>query len=315
VKKKLSIVIPCYNEESSILELYSRIKSVCKKESFDDYELVLINDGSKDKTWKIICELSKADNRIVGINLSRNFGHQIALTAGLHQCIGDRIFILDADLQDPPELLHDMMKCMDEGYDVVFGQRSKRQGETVFKKTSAYFFYRILNKLVDIEIPQDAGDFRLMSRGALDVLNKMPEQHRFVRGMVSWIGMRQKAISYERSARFAGETHYSLTKMIKFAVDAVTGFSIKPLRLASYFSFFLGTLALIMLTYVFSQYYLGNNIQGWTSLVTIVLLIGAIQLFVIGLLGEYIGRLYMQSKGRPLYIIQEVISSKKEEKL
>lgn len=313
--KLLSIVIPCYNEEDSIVELHSRIKSICKKDGFDNYELILIDDGSKDKTWKIICELSKLDDRIVGISLSRNFGHQIALTAGLNQCIGDRIFILDADLQDPPELLSGMMKLMDEGYDVVYGQRSKRQGESVFKKTSAYFFYRILNKLVDLEIPQDTGDFRLISRPALDVLNRMPEQDRFIRGMVSWIGMRQKAFLYERSARFAGETHYPLTKMVKFAIDAVTGFSIKPLRLASYFSIVLGILALMILVYVFTQYFSGNNIEGWTSLAATVLLIGSIQLFVIGLLGEYIGRLYMQSKGRPLYIIQDVISSKKIKKL
>ena len=309
--KKLSIVVPCYNEEDSILELYSRIKTVCKNDGFDDYELVLINDGSKDKTWEIICELSKSDDHLVGINLSRNFGHQLALSAGLDLCVGDRIFILDADLQDPPELLSGMMKCMDNGYDVVYGQRSKRKGETFFKKTSAYFFYRTLNKLVDIEIPQDTGDFRLISRRALEVLKKMPEHHSFIRGMISWIGMRQKAFAYERSTRFAGETHYPLTKMIKFAIDAITGFSTKPLRLASYFAIIFGGMAFVILIYVFSQYFLGYNVEGWTSLAAIILLIGAIQLFIAGLLGEYIGRLYIQSKGRPLYVIQEMISSKK----
>lgn len=305
----VSVVVPCYNEQEGIHELHRRVSSVCEACVGDSYELVLVNDGSKDATWKIMGEISGADKHVVAVNLSRNHGHQLALTAGLQMCRGERIFVLDADLQDPPELLPQMMARMDEGVDVVFGQRIKREGETLFKKASAYAFYRFLERMVDIEIPRDTGDFRLMSRRAVDVLNNMPEQHRFIRGMVSWIGLRQEALPYQRAARFAGETKYPLSKMIRFAIDAITGFSVRPLRMASYFGVCFGVATLLLLAYVLISYFAGRNIEGWTSLAVIVLTLGSVQLVVAGVMGEYLGRLYVESKGRPLFIIQDVVSS------
>lgn len=305
----LSVVVPCYNEEDGLLELHCRVSAICQECVGDAYELVLVNDGSSDATWNIMCKLSEVDKHVVAVNLSRNHGHQLALSAGLQMCRGDRIFIIDADLQDPPELLPKMLERMDAGCDVVFGQRIKREGETVFKKVSAFAFYRLLNRLVDVDIPRDTGDFRLISRRAVDILNSMPEHHRFIRGMVSWIGMRQEALPYERAARFAGETKYPLSKMIRFAIDAVTGFSIRPLRMASYFGMCFGIATLLLMAYVLLQYFLGHTVEGWTSLAVIILAVGSVQLFVAGVMGEYLGRLYMESKGRPLFVIQEVVCS------
>ena len=309
VKTSLSVVVPCYNEEEGVRELHRRVTAVCQACVGDEYELVLINDGSKDATWEIMCKLTEKDKNVVAINLSRNHGHQLALSAGLQLCKGERIFIIDADLQDPPELLPNMMLRMDDGCDVVFGQRIKREGETAFKKASAFAFYRLLSRLVDIDIPRDTGDFRLMSRRSVDILNSMPEHHRFIRGMVSWIGMRQEAMPYERAARFAGETKYPLSKMIRFAIDAITGFSVRPLRLASYLGFCFGIATMFLLAYVIISYILGNTVQGWTSLAIIILALGSVQLFVAGVMGEYLGRLYTESKGRPLFVIQEVVCS------
>jgi dolichol-phosphate mannosyltransferase len=309
VRSGLSVVVPCYDEEYGVRELHRRVSSVCQDCVGDAYELLLINDGSRDATWEIMLELSKVDKHIVAVNLSRNHGHQLALSAGLQLCRGDRIFIIDADLQDPPELLPKMMGRMDAGCDVVFGQRIKREGETALKKASAFAFYRLLNRMADINIPRDTGDFRLMSRRAVEILNSMPEHHRFIRGMVSWIGMRQEALLYERVARFAGETKYPLSKMIRFAIDAITGFSIRPLRMASYFGMGFGFATLLLIVYVVSQYFLGNTIEGWTSLAVIILAVSSVQLFVAGVMGEYLGRLYMESKGRPLFVIQDVVCS------
>ena len=309
VKTSLSVVVPCYNEEEGVRELHRRVTAVCHACVGKAYELVLVNDGSSDATWKLMCELSELDKNVVAVNLSRNHGHQLALSAGLQMCRGERIFIIDADLQDPPELLPMMMARMDDGCDVVFGQRIKREGETAFKKASAFAFYRLLNRMVDIDIPRDTGDFRLMSRRAVDILNSMPEHHRFIRGMVSWIGMRQEALPYERAARFAGETKYPLSKMIRFAIDAITGFSVRPLRLASYLGFCFGIATLLLLAYVLVGYFLGHTVEGWTSLAVIILALGSVQLFVVGVMGEYLGRLYIESKRRPLFVIQEVICS------
>lgn len=309
VKTGLSVVVPCYNEEEGVRELHRRVTAVCHGCVGNAYELVLVNDGSSDATWKLMCELSKLDKNVVAVNLSRNHGHQLALSAGLQMCRGERIFIIDADLQDPPELLPKMMERMDGGCDVVFGQRIKREEETAFKKVSAFAFYRLLNRMVDIDIPRDTGDFRLMSRRAVDILNSMPEHHRFIRGMVSWIGMRQEALPYKRAARFAGETKYPLSKMIRFAIDAITGFSVRPLRIASYLGFSFGIATLLLMAYVLVQYFLGHTVEGWTSLAVIILALGSVQLFVAGVMGEYLGRLYIESKGRPLFVIQEVVCS------
>lgn len=304
----LSIVVPCFNEEEGIYELYRRITSVCAGMDPCSYELVLINDGSSDKTWSCMRALHEADTRIVCINLSRNFGHQLALTAGLKVANGQRIFIIDADLQDPPELLPAMMARLDAGVDVVYGQRIKREGETLFKKKSASMFYRLLDRLVDIDIPVDTGDFRLISRRAVNALNGMPENHRFIRGMVSWIGMRQEAFPYERAARFAGTTKYPFVKMLKFAFDAITGFSVKPLRFASYLGVAAASLSVLLGVYVLYAWCAGQTVPGWTSLAVIMLLMGSCQLIVLGIMGEYVGRLYIEGKSRPLYVIQEVLA-------
>src|SRR5215467_10453632 len=307
----LSVVAPCYNEFGSLPELYRRVSKVCQDHVGDTYEFVLVNDGSSDGTWSSIRSLAETDQHIVGVNLSRNYGHQLALSAGLSICRGQRILIIDSDLQDPPELLPQMMALMDQGADVVYGQREDRLGETWFKRLSAAVFYRILKRLVDIEIPLDAGDFRLMSRRALDVLNAMPEQHRFIRGMVSWIGLDQRPLPYQRQERFAGETGYPLRKMIRFALDAITGFSIQPLRIATHFGVMFGLGGFVMLMVALYGWLTGRAVEGWTSLMTVILILGSVQLLVIGVLGEYVGRLYTESKRRPLYVIDEIVVSKR----
>ena len=303
---KLSAVVPCYNESAGLNELISRLVAVCEAEFPDDYEIVLVNDGSRDATWPIIARYARELKHVVGVNLSRNYGHQIALTAGLETCRGELVLILDADLQDPPELLPKMIAKLQEGYDVVYGQRVRRSGETWFKKVTAHFFYRALSKLADVEIPRDTGDFRLMTRRALDALNAMPERYRFVRGLVTSIGFRQAALPYQRDPRFAGETNYPLRKMIAFAIDAITGFSTVPLRLASWLGVAFGFLGIAALVWVGLAYYFSGTVQGWTSLAGLILIIGSVQMMILGIFGEYIGRMYMEAKRRPLYVIQDI---------
>ncbi len=302
----LSVVAPCYNEAASVQELYTRVSAASRSVVGSDYEIVLINDGSSDATWSAIRALVERDPRVVGVDLSRNHGHQLALSAGLTVCQGERILIIDADLQDPPELLPQMMAAMDEGAEVVYGQRTDRAGESWFKTWSASIFYRVLRHLADVNIPPDTGDFRLMSRRALEILNSMPEQHRFIRGMVSWIGLDQRPLLYERHARFAGATKYPLRKMVRFAIDAITGFSIRPLRMAVYFGMLFGLGGLATLIYILYGWATNQTVQGWTSLMTVILLLGSVQLFVTGVFGEYLGRLYLESKRRPLFVIREV---------
>ncbi|NTU77707.1 MAG: glycosyltransferase family 2 protein [Alphaproteobacteria bacterium] len=303
----LSVVVPCYNEAESLRELARRVTASCQKTTTAPYEIILVNDGSKDETWATMNLLAEKDSRIVAVNLSRNHGHQLALSAGLSLCGGARVLILDADLQDPPELLGDMMKLMDQGADVVYGHRVKRNGEGWFKRASAKAFYGLLDKLGDIAIPADAGDFRLLSRRALTLLNAMPERSRFLRGMVSWIGLTQVPLPYERQPRFAGSTSYPLAKMARLALDAVTSFSVAPLRLASYVGACAGVLGFGLLLYVLHSWATGQTVQGWTSLMVIVLVIGSAQLICLGVFGEYLGRLYMESKQRPLFIIDSIV--------
>lgn len=302
----LSVVVPCYNEESVLLELHRRLTEACEQVVGENYQLVLVDDGSRDSTWEVIESLSVADERVIGILLSRNHGQQQALAAGLSWCAGDRVLVIDADLQDPPELLGRMMEMMDEGADVVYGQRSERLGETRFKKTTASLFYRVLSRLADVPIPRDSGDFRLMSRRVVDVLNSMPEQHRFVRGMVSWIGFRQVPLLYERQRRAAGKTKWSLMRLFNYSIDAVTGFSVIPLRIASGLGILFGMSGAIGLVYALWSWLAGVTVPGWTSVVIIVLILGSVQLLVLGIFGEYLGRLYMESKHRPLFIVDRV---------
>lgn len=302
----LSVVVPCFNEEAGIEALLTRLIPVCQTEVSDSYEIILVNDGSSDKTWDLITAASDRNASVVGVNLSRNCGHQLALSAGLEICRGREIFILDADLQDPPELLSQMRQKLADGYDVAYGTRIHRAGETWFKRSTATAFYRVLDKLSDVSIPRDTGDFRLMTRRVLEQLNIMPERFRFVRGMVSWIGFRQVAIPYDRDERFAGDTHYPLRKMIRFAVDAVTSFSTVPLRVASHLGLLCSLFALAMFCWVAINFLLGYTIPGWASLASIILLMGGVQLLVLGIFGEYLGRMYMETKQRPLYIIDQI---------
>jgi dolichol-phosphate mannosyltransferase len=303
----LSVVIPCYNELDGIGELHRRVTAACNAQVDTSYEIVLVIDGATDGTREAVIELAKNDARIVAVDLSRNYGHQVALSAGLELCRGQRVLILDADLQDPPELLGPMMARMDEGFDVVYGQRLKREGESLFKRSSATLFYRLLRKMVDIDIAADTGDFRLMSRRAVDHLNAMPERYRFIRGMVNWIGLKQTAFHYHRQARFAGTTHYPLRKMVLLAIDAMTSFSIVPLRFASHMGMIFGAIGLLALAYTIVSWLDGNVLPGWTSLAAIVLILGSVQLLVLGIFGEYLGRMYMETKRRPLYIVNEII--------
>ncbi len=304
----LSVVAPCFNEQDGISEFVRRVTDVSQAAVGSRYEILLINDGSRDATWPTIQRLAAEHRNITAINLSRNYGHQVALTAGLRYCRGEKVLIIDSDLQDRPELLPEMLKVMETAKaDVVYGQRRARSGETFHKKATAAVFYRLLQKLIDFDIPIDTGDFRLMSRRAVEALNGMPEQHRFIRGMVSWIGFAQIAFPYDREPRFAGKTGYPYGKMIRFALDAITSFSIVPLRIASGLGALLGVGALIVLFYAMMRWFEGRVVQGWTSLVIVDMIAASMQLFILGMIGEYLGRLYIESKRRPLFIIESII--------
>ena len=306
-RPRLSAVVPCYNEEAVLDVLHARLSAACRDAAGDDYEIVLIDDGSADATRAMIRRMQAEDPHVVGVFLSRNHGHQLALSAGLSVAAGARIFVLDADLQDPPELLCAMMARMDDGFDVVYGVRRSRAGESAFKLATANMFYRVLNRIVDIHIPVDAGDFRLMSRRVVDVLQAMPERHRFIRGMVSWIGYPQTEFLYDRDPRLAGETKYPLRKMVGFAIDAITGFSTAPLRISAAAGFVCAGLSALLGLYVLIAWMAGATVEGWSSIALLVLFMGGVQLIMVGILGEYVGRLYMQSKARPMFVIEEVL--------
>ncbi|WP_294331357.1 glycosyltransferase family 2 protein [uncultured Sphingomonas sp.] len=306
-RPQLSVVVPCYNEEACLDMLHARVSAAARDAVGEDYEIVFVNDGSRDRSWEVMQRLSAADPHLVAINLSRNHGHQLALTAGLDLCAGEQILIIDADLQDPPELLTEMRATMAaQGADVVYAVRRKREGESLFKKATAAIFYRMLDRITDTPIPLDTGDFRLMSRRALDALLSLPEQARFIRGMVAWIGFRQVPFVYDRHERHAGETKYPLGKMIRFALDAITGFSTAPLRFASHVGLLLTAASALLVLYILVAWLLGRAVQGWTSTMLVVVVLGAVQMFVLGMIGEYLGRLYVESKRRPLYLIADV---------
>lgn len=301
---QLSVVVPCYNEEESVPLLVERLVQAIEPWA-QDAEIILADDGSSDGTWAAI-EAAHARHPVVrGIRLSANRGHQVALTAGLEAARGDRVFMLDADLQDPPEILPDMMMMMDRGYDVVYGRRAERQGETLFKKATAYLFYRFLNTLSDVDIPKDTGDFRLVSRRALDAVLAMPERARFIRGMFAWAGFKQIGLEYVRDARVAGVTKYPFRAMLRFATDALTGFSTKPLKMATRLAFLSLYVTFLMAVYVFLSLILYNTAPGWASMLLAISFFSGIQLLTLGIMGEYIGRLYMESKQRPMYFLSD----------
>jgi dolichol-phosphate mannosyltransferase len=306
----LSVVAPCYNEEGVLPEFLSRVAAVLDRLG-GTAEIVVVDDGSRDGTWETMTKAAARDPRIVAVRLMRNHGHQLALTAGLSVCRGERVLIIDADLQDPPELLPDMMALMDEGADVVYGQRRAREGESLFKRATAAAFYRLIGRMTDVEIPLDAGDFRLVTRRVLDLMLAMPERHRFIRGMVAWIGGRQVAIPYDRKARVAGESKYPLGKMIRFAADAITAFSVVPLMASMTIGWIMAAVGFAFFVYSIVGWLLGLNLPGWTSLMAAIGLLGGMQFLMLGIIGAYLGRLYDQSKGRPLFMIREIVGGPK----
>lgn len=292
-KKLVSVVIPMYYEEKVAEECCKRLKRVMDSCGYP-YELIFVNDGSRDGTQGILEQLAGRDNRVKVIAFSRNFGHQAAVTAGIDKAGGSAIVIIDADLQDPPELIIEMLRLWEQGYEVVYAKRKRRKGESFFKRVSASLFYRVLDMLSDTRIPVDTGDFRLIDAKAADVLRNMREKDRFLRGMVSWVGFRQVPVEYEREERYAGETKYPLKKMIKLALDGIFSFSYKPLKLSQYLGFF----AVISVPLIFTR----------GAIMAAVVFLGGVQLISIGILGEYIGRIHEESKGRPLYIIEKEIN-------
>lgn len=307
----ISVIVPCFNEEPVIRETHRRLIAVLERLNPLDYELVYVNDGSSDRTQEILRELQTANRSTRVILLSRNFGHQNAVTAGLEHTTGDAVVVLDADLQDPPELISEMTERWRGGDDVVYGLRIERAGETYFKLWTAKIFYRLLNRFSKVKTPLDVGDFRLMSRRVVNALMAMPERDRFLRGMVSWVGFKQSAVFYRRAPRFAGESKYSLFKMVGFAVDGILSFSFAPLRLAMFSGFLAICLALAGIIYaLLLRLYTTDWVRGWASIFVAVLFMGGVQLISIGIIGEYIGRIYGEVKQRPLYLVQERLGFK-----
>jgi dolichol-phosphate mannosyltransferase len=306
-KPLISILAPVYNEEPVLRELYRQVREVMDETGYP-WELVLVNDGSRDRSEEIIAELHEEDDRVKGISFSRNFGFQVAVTAGLDHAHGDAVILTDADLQDPPTVFPRMIAKWEEGFDVVYGIRSSRQGETWFKVVTAKVFYRLIYRITDIDIPLDTGDFRLMDRRVVNAIRGMPERNRFLRGMVPWVGYKQTGITYERRARFAGESKFSsVRQMLPFALDAITSFSYLPLQLATYMGFLLAGLSLLAIVVVVALRLLGPSdpLLGQATTLVTVLFLGGVQLISLGIIGEYLGRIYDEVKGRPLYLIDQ----------
>lgn len=308
--KKISVVIPMYFEEKVVNECYNRTKNVLNKLSSYEYEIIFINDGSQDKTLELLEKIAKNDNNVKVLSFSRNFGHQAAVTAGLKFTTGDAAVIMDADMQDPPEVIEEMVKLWEEGNEVIYAKRKVREGETKFKLFTAKMFYKMLNSLSDTEIPKDTGDFRLADRKVVDIINQLPEHNKFLRGLFSWVGFKQIPLEYERKERFAGKTKYPLKKMIKLALDGITSFSTKPLKILGVLGIFSVLISFIILIYALISFAFNLNhlTPGWTSLMVTITFLGGIQLLSIWLISEYVGRIYDESKGRPEYIIDKKIN-------
>jgi dolichol-phosphate mannosyltransferase len=299
------VVVPCLNEQEVLRETNSRLIAVLGAIT-PNFEIIYVDDGSTDSTPDLLRELQLHENRVRAIRFSRNFGHQLAITAGLEHARGDAVVIIDADLQDPPEIIREFFQKWLDGNDVAYGVRTEREGETAFKRGTATLFYRFINRLSDTAIPLDTGDFRLMDRGVVDALLAMPERDRFVRGMVSWLGFSQVAVPYRRARRFAGDTKFSLFKMMRFATDGIVSFSILPLRLATWIGFAASGIALVeIIIALFDRFFTNGLVRGWTSTVIAIWFVGGVQLICMGIIGEYVGRIYGESKRRPLYVVRE----------
>lgn len=301
----LSIITPLYNEELNFPELYQRL-TLAAQSITPDYELLFINDGSRDNTMLKVLAAAATDPKVKYINFSRNFGHQIAVTAGLDLCQGQAVVIIDGDLQDPPELIPDMYQKYKEGFEVVYAQRAKRSGESLFKKITAKVFYRILHRITNINIPVDTGDFRIIDRKVVDILKQMPEQNKFLRGQIAWLGFRQTNFMFERQERKHGQTGYPFSKMLKFALDGITGFSDAPLQFVTRLGLFFAFVSFIIILYAaYSHFILERTITGWTSLIVSSMFIGGVQLISVGIIGEYVSRINKNVMNRPLYIIAD----------
>ncbi|MBY0597564.1 glycosyltransferase family 2 protein [Bacillus bingmayongensis] len=313
MEKLISIIVPMYFEEEVAQECYNRLKSVTLQNNIN-YEFVFVNDGSIDRTMEILKGISAKDPRAKIVNFARNFGHQIAVTAGIDVAKGDAIVIIDADLQDPPEVIPELIAKWEEGYEVVYAKRKQRNGETWFKLVTAKYFYRFLNYMSDMDIPKDTGDFRLIDRKVADVFKQMTERNRFVRGMMSWIGFRQTYIEYERDERFAGETKYPLKKMIKFASDGIIAFSTKPLRMVMTLGLISVLISIAVLIYSVIVKIIGQDIQtGWASLMVAITFFSGMQLLGLGIVGQYVARIYDESKNRPIYVVKETVNIEEDD--
>ena len=312
MKPEFSVIIPAYNEQEVIEETYRRLTAVMGQLN-EPYELIFIDDGSRDKTAAVLARVCEQDKHAILIRFSRNFGHMPAITAGMDYARGNAVMVIDADLQDPPELFPKMIEKWREGYEVVYGKRSDRKGETGFKKLTAGLYYRFLKQMTDVDLPVDTGEFRLIDRKVCDAIKRIKEKNRYIRGLVSWVGFKQTAVEYVREKRFAGETKYPLTKMIKLAMDGITSFSYKPLKLAANLGFFISLLSFIyLLVVLYERLFTHSTTTGWASMVSIVLFSQGIVLMVLGLMGEYIGRIFEEIKGRPIYIIDEILNDETE---
>src|SRR3954470_371944 len=306
MRPTLSVIVPCYNEAEVITATHVRLKRALVATGVS-FEILYVNDGSRDATGAILAGLQAADGCVRQIDFARNFGHQAAISAGLRFATGEAIVIIDADLQDPPELIGAMLEKWREGYKVVYGQRRKRGGETIFKKATANLFYRILNMLANMEIPRNTGDFRLIDRCVLEVLNQMPERHRFMRGMVSWVGFRQYALAYDRESRFAGETKYPFHKMLRFASDGIISFSTAPLKLAVWVGLASAGFAVMLILYAVGARLMTDHwVSGWAATITAIAFFSGVQLVATGVIGSYIGRIFQEAKGRPLFVIENL---------
>lgn len=305
MKPQISIVAPIFNESGNISELYRRVKATMEKIG-EEWELILVDDGSTDGSTDKIRELAGQDKHVRPVIFARNFGHQLAVTAGLDYSRGDAVVMIDSDLQDPPEVIEELVAKWREGFEVVYAVRAEREGETWFKLFTATLFYRVIYRITDVDIPMDTGDFRLIDRKVVNVLNQMREKHRFLRGLSVWVGFKQTGVEYKRAARFSGETKYPLKKMIKFAWDAITSFSYFPLQVAMYMGFVSAGISILAIPVVIiGRMFESRAFFGQATTLIAVLFLGGVQLISLGILGEYIGRLYDQAKGRPLYIVRE----------
>lgn len=314
--KKISLVVPMYNEQEVVNESYKKITAVLKELKNYEYEIIIVDDGSKDNTLSIVEEIAQKDEKLKIISFSRNFGHQAAVTAGLKETIGDAVVIIDADMQDPPELIKDMVLLWEEGNDVVYAVRRTRKGESVFKVLTAKMFYKILYGLSDVKIPKDTGDFRLVDRKVVEVINSLPEHNKYLRGLFSWVGFKQKPIKYDREERKAGKTKYPLKKMMKLAYDGIISFSTKPLKLIGIIGMLSVLMSIIVLVYtIFSYLFKWNNlVPGWASIMVSILFFAGVQLVSVWIMSEYMARIYDESRNRPEYIINKRINQPKEEK-